>query len=281
MQSIIGVPELAARLDDPSWVVFDCRHDLMAPAAGEVLYRTSHIPGARFAPLDRALSGAKTGANGRHPLPSREAFVEFLAASGVGSDTTVVAYDASQGLYAARLWWLCRWVGHDRVMVLDGGWQAWEAAGLAVDAAIPTPTRGDLVARASQMSTVETTDVVANLETQARVVVDARAPERYRGDVEPLDPVAGHIPGAINRPMGSNLAADGRFKDAAQLREQFDALLAGRPADTLIHSCGSGVTACHNLLAMDIAGLPGAALYGGSWSAWCADPARPVERADG
>jgi thiosulfate/3-mercaptopyruvate sulfurtransferase len=281
MQALVDATELARHLTDPAWAVFDCRHDLMAPEAGAALYRASHIPGARFAHLDRDLSGAKSGVNGRHPLPSREAFTEFLASSGVDVDTTVVAYDASNGLYAARLWWLCRWIGHDRVRVLDGGLPAWQGAGQPLAASIPRPVRGSVRARPSLTASVETADVEANLETSARIVVDARAPERFRGDVEPLDPVAGHIPGAINRPMGSNLASDGRFKDASALRNEFDALLEGRPARDLIHSCGSGVTACHNLLAMEIAGLPGSALYGGSWSAWCADPARPVERSDG
>ena len=283
MHPLVCIEELAAHLDDPDWIVFDCRHDLAAPAAGEALYRAAHIPGARFAHLDRDLSSAKTGSDGRHPsgrhpLPARADFAAFLVAAGVNQRSTLIACDASSGLYASRLWWLGRWIGHAAVTVLDGGLVAWQGAGLPMTDNVPRPIAGDLRIGASPVSHVETEDVEANLSTQAMLVVDARAAERYRGEVEPLDPVAGHIPHAVNRPMARNLAADGRFKRASELRDDFDALLAGRDPDTLIHSCGSGVTACHNLLAMEVAGLRGASLYTGSWSAWCADPRRPVER---
>ena len=278
MHPLASIEKLAAHLDDPDWIVFDCRHDLAAPAAGEALYGSAHIPGARFAHLDRDLSGSKTGTNGRHPLPTHEAFAAFLVAAGVNARSTLVAYDATNGLYASRLWWLVRWIGHDKVAVLDGGWPAWQSVGLPMTDADRPTVAGDLRVGEPLVASVETHDVEANLASRTKLVVDARAFERFRGDVEPLDPVAGHIPYAINRPMARNLAADGRFKSASDLRDEFDALLAGRAPDTLIHSCGSGVTACHNLLAMEIAGRPGAALYAGSWSEWCADPRRPVAR---
>ncbi|MEO8938518.1 MAG: sulfurtransferase [Burkholderiaceae bacterium] len=278
MQPLIDVDTLAVHLGDPRWVIFDCRHDLTAPSAGEALYRGGHIEGARFAHLDRNLSGAKTGHNGRHPLPTREAFADFLAAAGVDRDSIVVAYDATNGLYASRLWWLTRWIGHADVAVVDGGVAAWIAAGLPLTVAVPKAAPGSITVGPSLVRLVETADLEADLAPRTRLVIDARAPERYRGEVEPMDPVAGHIPHAVNHPMAYNLQADGRFKDAAALRSAFDTTLAGRSPETVVQSCGSGVTACHNLLAMERAGLPGAALYAGSWSAWSSDPARPIER---
>ena len=278
MHPLVQTATLADHLDDPAWIVFDCRHDLAAPAAGEASYRDGHIAGARFAHLDRDLSGAKDGTRGRHPLPAREAFVAFLARSGVRADSVVVAYDAGNGLFAARLWWMTRWIGHANVAVLDGGLAAWTASGRPTTADLPVVERGDIVVGESLGSLVDTRDVEANLATASKLVVDARAPERYRGDVEPLDPVAGHIPGAVNHPMALSLAADGRFKDPASLRAAFEATLGGRSPTAVVQSCGSGVTACHNLLAMEVAGLSGGSLYAGSWSAWCADPARPVAR---
>lgn len=277
MHPLVSVEELRPHLDDPSWVVFDCRHDLMAPASGEAMYRDGHIAGARFAHLDRDLSGPKDGTNGRHPLPTPAAFASFLALAGVDRDSVVVAYDAGNGLYASRLWWLCRWIGHASVTVLDGGLAAWQAAGLPVTDALPHPIAGDVTVGTSLVSTIDTAGVEANLASQDLLVIDARAAERYRGEVEPLDPVAGHIPHAVNHPMGRSLQTDGRFLGAAALRAAFDETLAGRPTDRIVQSCGSGVTACHNLLAMEVAGLSGAALYPGSWSAWCSGD-RPVER---
>ncbi len=280
MHPLVSVETLASHLDDPDWIVFDCRHDLAAPEAGEAAYRKSHVPDARFAHLDRDLSGTKTGGAGRHPLPTHDSFAAFLVAAGANQRSTLVAYDASNGLYAARFWWLTRWIGHAAVAVLDGGLPMWQARGLPMNDDIPHPIAGDLRIGAALVPHVDTEDVEANLSTQAKLVVDARSPERFRGEVEPLDPVAGHIPHAVNRPMAKNLEADGRFRSAPELRGQFEALLAGRDPETLITSCGSGVTACHHLLAMEVAGLPGASLYAGSWSAWCADPQRPVARGD-
>ena len=278
MHPLLDPDALARHLHDPAWVVFDCRHDLMAPEAGEASYREGHVEGACFAHLDRDLSGAKDGSNGRHPLPTREAFARFLAAAGVDRGSTIVAYDASNGLYASRLWWLARWIGHGRVAVLDGGLAAWLAAGLPVTTAVVERRAGDLDVGKSLVSLVDTRDVSANLATGALLVVDARAPERFRGAIEPLDPVAGHIPHAVNHPMARDLDGDGRFTDAAGLRAAYEATLDGRSPEAVVLSCGSGVTACHGLLAMEVAGLPGASLYAGSWSEWCADPHRAVER---
>lgn len=278
MHPLVHADTLAAHLDDPTWIVFDCRHDLAAPAAGEAAYRAGHIAGARFAHLDRDLSGAKDGRNGRHPLPARAAFADYLARAGVRRDSVVVAYDAANGLFASRLWWMTRWIGHAEVVVLDGGLAAWVSAGLPTTAALPVVDRGDIAVGDALVSLVDTGEIEADLATRSRLVLDARAPERYRGDVEPLDPVAGHIPGAANHPMALSVEPDGRFKDATSLRAAFASTLGDRSPGTVIQSCGSGVTACHGLLAMEVAGLPGAALYAGSWSAWCADPDRPVAR---
>ena len=280
MHPLIRAEELASRRDDPRWIVFDCRHDLMAPGAGEASYRAGHIDGTRFAHLDRDLSGPKDGGNGRHPLPDRAAFAAFLAHAGVNEDSIVVAYDTSNSLYASRLWWLCRWIGHAAVVVLDGGLAAWQAAGFATTTILPGAAIGDIVVRDPLVTTVDTAAIEADLPRGTWLVVDARAPERYRGEVEPLDPVAGHIPGAINHPMARSIGPDGRFHDASVLRAAFDDALKGRATSEVVQSCGSGVTACHGLLAMEIAGLPGASLYPGSWSAWCADPGRPVARGD-
>jgi thiosulfate/3-mercaptopyruvate sulfurtransferase len=282
MHPLVDVQTLAAHLDDPTWVVFDCRHDLMKPASGAEAYATAHIPHARFASLDEVLSGPKAHGLGRHPLPDREAFVAFLADAGVNADSTIVGYDASNGLYAARLWWLARSIGHAKVAVLDGGLPAWQQAGLALtDVPPPTATRGNIVAKAALTKQVDTAELVAHLAAGTRLVVDSRAPERYRGDVEPLDPVAGHIPGAVNHPMARLLAADGRFKSPAELRSGFDALRGNRAVDEIVHSCGSGVTASLSLLAMEVAGLTGAELYPPSWSGWIADPERGVAKGDG
>jgi thiosulfate/3-mercaptopyruvate sulfurtransferase len=261
-------------------VVLDCSFDLADPQAGEKAHAQGHLPGARYAHLDRELSGPKTERGsidgGRHPLPTREAFAARLSAWGIGPDTPVVAYDGQGGPYAARAWWLLRWLGHTNVAVLDGGLAAWQAAGGPIDreplraepAAAPYPLR------AAAMPTVSADELLA--KPGASVVIDARAPERFRGDVEPLDAQAGHIPGARNRFFKDNLDAAGRFKPAAELRSAFAAF--GVPAERIVHQCGSGVTACHNLLAMEAAGLHGAALYPGSWSEWSADPARPVAK---
>lgn len=276
--TLISATDLAPHVTDSHWVILDCRHDLLNPDAGRDAFAAGHIQNARFANIDTDLSGAKTGPDGafrgRHPLPERAALIETLRGWGIGNDTQVVAYDAHGGMFAARLWWLLRWIGHRAVAVLDGGLAAWQAAGEPLALPVAPGARGNISERPSLTQTVSVDDVVANLTSQARTVVDARAADRYRGENETIDPVGGHIPGARNRFFKDNLAADGRFKDAAQLKTEWTPLFSSAPQ--AIMQCGSGVTACHNLLALEVAGLPGAALYPGSWSEWCADPARPV-----
>ena len=272
--TLISADELAGAIDHCT--VIDTRHDLLDPAVGPAAYEAGHIPGASFLHQDHDLAGAKTGRNGRHPLPEREALAAKLRAAGLARGRQLVAYDAQGGMFAVRLWWLARWLGHAQVAVLDGGIEAWTRAGFPLSAEAPAKRQGDFAIGESLVAEVDAGTVLANVAQRGRMVVDARAPERYRGEVEPLDPVAGHIPGAVNRPFQQNLRPDGRFKPAQVLRQEFDALLGGRPPESLIHHCGSGVTACHNLLAMELAGLPGGALYPGSWSEWCADPSRPV-----
>jgi thiosulfate/3-mercaptopyruvate sulfurtransferase len=275
---LITTEELNRHLHDPAWVVFDTRHDLADVEKGRRAYAAGHIPGAYFLHLDHDLSGEKTGGNGRHPLPDPGRFAARMAACGVGPRTQVVAYDDMGGNWAVRLWWLLRWLGHERVAILDGGFPAWRGEGRAVATEEPAPRAGSFAAKPHLGWTVDTPFLERFHRDQGVMVVDARAPERYSGAQEPIDPVAGHVPGALNRFWKDNLAADGRFKPAAALRAEFEALLAGASPAQSVHMCGSGVTACHNLFAMELAGLPGARLYPGSWSEWCADPARPVSK---
>ncbi|MCL4182662.1 MAG: sulfurtransferase [Burkholderiaceae bacterium] len=276
--TLISAEELATHIDD--CLVVDCRHDLEDPDSGPAAWSVGHIPGAFFLHQDFDLAAPKNGRNGRHPLPDRETLRRRLESIGLSDGRQLVAYDDSGGAFAVRLWWLARWLGHREAAVLDGGIQSWRKAGYPVDRAQPVPRPGSLSLRAPLVAQVDADTVLAGLGSDRRLVVDARAPERFRGEVEPFDPVAGRIPGAVNRPFQRNLRPDGRFKPAEVLREEYAALLAGRDPAALIHQCGSGVTACHNLLAMELAGLPGSALYPGSWSEWCADPARPVATGD-
>jgi thiosulfate/3-mercaptopyruvate sulfurtransferase len=276
--TLISAADLSQHLNDDNWVILDCRHDLMNPNAGRDGFAIGHIQNAQFANIDTDLSGAKVGADdkfrGRHPLPDRAALIATLRDWGINDDTQVVAYDAHGGMFAARLWWLLRWVGHPAVAVLDGGLAAWQSQGLPLVTMVVTRSGGTIGDKPSLMHTVTVEDVESNLVTQTRVVVDARAADRFRGENETIDPVGGHIPGAKNRFFKDNLTPDGRFKSAEQLKQEFSPLFAAAPQ--AIMQCGSGVTACHNLLALEVAGLPGAALYPGSWSEWCSDPARPV-----
>jgi thiosulfate/3-mercaptopyruvate sulfurtransferase len=277
--TLIDAAALAAHIDDPSWVVLDCRHDLVNLAAGREAYAAGHLPGAQFANVETDLSGAKRGDDGafrgRHPLPQVDAFIAQLRAWGIDDDTQVVAYDAHGGMFAARVWWMLRWVGHDAVAVLDGGLPAWQAAGYALSTEAPAPrARGTIALRAALAASVDVNEVLQNVKNGGRTVVDARAADRFRGENETIDPVGGHIPGAKNRFFKDNLQADGRFKAPDQLQAEL-ATVVGDPAQAIMQ-CGSGVTACHNLLALEVAGLKGAALYPGSWSEWSADPARPV-----
>ncbi len=278
--ALISTTDLAAHLGDPAFVLVDVRHDLTQPEAwGESAYGLGHLPGARFVHLDRDLSAPKTGRNGRHPLPGAGACAELFGRLGIDATKQVVAYDQGSGMYAARLWWMLRALGHDAAAVLDGGFAAWTREGRPVVTATPVDTRATFIAR-PRASNLDAPAVAASLTTRSLLLVDARARERFRGDVEPLDPVAGHIPGALNRPYLENLDAEGRFKGVAALAAEFGALLGSRPPAGVVHYCGSGVSACHNLLAMAHAGLEGARLYPGSWSEWCADPTRPTARGD-
>jgi thiosulfate/3-mercaptopyruvate sulfurtransferase len=273
--TLIDPNELASVIDD--CVLVDCRHDLLDPSVGPAAYAEGHLPRAWFMHQDTDLAGPKTGRNGRHPLPDRETMRRRLEAIGLSDDRQLVVYDAQGGMFAGRLWWLARWLGHRAVAVLDGGLPAWTAAGFPLTREVPAPVEsGRLSERPSLVAAFDVAAVQANLGSGERLLVDARAPERYRGETEPMDPVAGHIPGAVNRPFQQNLRPDGRFKPAPVLRQEFDALLTGRTPAQLIHQCGSGVTGCHNVLAMEHAGLAGSGLYPGSWSEWCADPSRPV-----
>ena len=275
--TLVTAAELAAHLDDSGWLVFDCRHDLADTAAGRRAYSQSHIPGARFVHLDEDLSGPKTGRTGRHPLPDAQWFCARLAALGMRNDRQVVAYDASGGYYAARLWWMLRWVGHMQVAVLDGGWDAWVRAGMAVTTLLPVVEPAPFSGSIREVA-VDADSVLNALGQPHRLIVDARSPDRFRGENETLDAVGGHIPGARNRFFKDNLAADGRFKPATALRDDYAQLLGAISPREVVHQCGSGVTACHNLLAMEIAGFSGSKLYAGSWSEWCSDPQRPIAR---
>ena len=272
---LVSVDDLAAH---PEWRLFDCRHDLKNTEYGRQAYAKGHIPGALFLHLDDDLSGAKTGSNGRHPLPEIDAFARRMSECGVDATVQVVAYDNEGGIFASRLWWMLRWLGHDRVAVLDGGLAGWKRSKRSLEEQVPVVTPREFIARPRDMA-VSTARVLGNLKSESQLVLDARSPERFRGENETLDPVGGHIPGAINRFYFENLDDAGCFfKPAIELRAEFDALLGGHSPAAVVQQCGSGVTACHNLLAMEVAGLTGSKLYPGSWSEWCADPARPVAR---
>ena len=294
--TLISATELQAQIDSGApLMLFDCSFDLMQASAGAQQYGEAHIPGAVYADLNNHLSakhgvpGAggtvtaqeadKPASGGRHPLPSRERFAMWLSSVGFANNMQAVVYDRQGANYCGRLWWMLKWAGHDAVAVLDGGLQAWQAAGGAVKGGEePSHFQSHFQLGAPLRRLATASDVLAGLGNPAQNVIDARAGARYRGEVEPLDPVAGHIPGALNRPFAENIGADGRFKPAALLRAEFDALLAGRNPATVVHQCGSGVSAVPNLLAMEVAGLGPTALFAGSWSEWCSDPSRPVEK---
>jgi len=273
---LINTETLAKHLPDPGWVIFDCRHDLFDVAKGERLYREGHIPGAHFASVDTDLSGDKTGINGRHPLPSPAAFTAFLARNGVTNAGTVVAYDDVGGQFASRLWWMARWIGLNNVSLLDGGIQKWLAEGRVLATDVPAPSPAPLRGAADPLMVWSAAEVLAHVDDQSVSLVDARAAERYRGEIEPIDPVAGHIPNASNRFYKSNLHADLTFRPSQEIRNEFSALTGNKAPEQVVHYCGSGVTACANLFAMEYAGLHGSKLFAGSWSEWVADPARPV-----
>ena len=276
--TLVDAESLVGRLGSNDLRVFDCRFALNDTAAGESAWRQAHLPGAQYAHLDRNLSGPRRVGAGRHPWPDADAFCGWLGRCGVTPETQVVAYDAGDGAFAARLWWLLRTLGHQNVAVLDAGWARWVALGLPTSHAVPAVSSTHYAGAFDAGRLLDATGIPARLAADD-VLIDARAAERYRGEVEPIDRVAGHVPGAVNRPYAANLI-DGRFKSVSQLEEEFAALLDGRAPQRAIAMCGSGVTACHHLLAMAHAGLPGARLFTGSWSGWIEDPARTVATGD-
>ena len=273
--TIVSPAEVLSHLTDPAWAVIDCRFDLKNQAWGEQVYTEGHIPGAVYAHMDRDLAVPKTANTGRHPLPPVEQLAAGFSAWGISSNTQVVVYDQAGGAFAARLWWMLRYLGHNAVAVLDGGMPAWQRAGYPLAQGIETRAPANFTAHPHPEMLVTSQEVAAHLNDPAYRLVDARAGERFRGEVEPIDPVAGHIPGALNRFHGENLAPTGQFLAAETLRQQFVTLLGDTsPANTIVY-CGSGVTSCHHLIALELAGLPGARLYLGSWSEWITDPNRP------
>ena len=263
-------------------MVFDCSFELMKPEAGDQLFRAAHIPGAVRADLDRHLSaaaGAPSASGGRHPLPTREHFAAWLGSVGFHNQMQAVVYDRQGANYCGRLWWMLKWAGHENVAVLDGALEAWYAVGGVVTSGPPSVHKPRRFALRPQCAVLATTaQVLEALGRATQSIIDARAPARFRGEVEPLDPVAGHLPGALNRPFGHNLGADGKFKPPAVLKAEFLELLDGRDPATVVHHCGSGVSAVPNIIAMEVAGLGRQALYAGSWSEWCSDRSRPVAR---
>jgi len=277
INTIVSTEELDRYLDDPSWVVFDCRFTLTDPEAGRRAYATGHIPGARYVHLDEDLSGPiLPGQTGRHPLPDPQVLAEKLYRWGVGVNKQVVVYDDSFGAMAVRMWWLLRWLGHPAVALLDGGYPKWTRELRRVSSEPPEIKPGNCVCLPEPSQVVSAEDVLRAMRDPAQLIIDARPERRFTGEYEPLDPVAGHIPSSINWSFEENLDLDGTYLPPEALRENYQALLKGRAPWQVIHTCGSGVTACHNLLAMEIAGLPGSRLYAGSWSDWITDPARPV-----
>ena len=291
--TLISVEELKAlRAGGAPLMIFDCSFALMNPAAGEEQYREAHITGAVYANLDTDLSDQgvidpdgthhphpDAASGGRHPLPSREKFAMWLSSVGFTNAMQAVVYDRNNAGYCGRLWWMLKWAGHDAVAVLDGGLQAWQAGDGEVTARDePSHFQSNFKLGPPLRLLAATRDVESRLGKPSQTLIDARATPRFRGEMEPLDPVAGRIPGALNRPSGQNIDENGKFKPADQLRSEFEQLLAGRDPTTVVHHCGSGVSAVPNLIAMEIAGLGATALYAGSWSEWCSDPGRPVEK---
>lgn len=280
-RTLIGTGDVAAHLADVQWITVDCRFQLSDEDWGKREYLTSHIPGAVYAHLNHDLSGPLNGVNGRHPLPDPDALTQTLIRFGIRDGMQVVAYDQDNGMFASRLWWLLRWLGHDDVAVLDGGFRKWIAERRPVGNLAPgkdAPRAGSLTGAAHDSMTADAAAVAAALGRTDTILLDARAPERYRGDIEPIDRVPGHIPGAVNYHFMQNVDDAGVFLRPDDLRRQLSATLGNVPADRIVCYCGSGVTACQNLLAMELAGLHGAKLYPGSWSEWASDPARPIER---
>jgi thiosulfate/3-mercaptopyruvate sulfurtransferase len=275
-KTLIAPEELLPHLEDPTWLVVDCQYDLDDPEGGLAAYQKSHIPGAVFADLERDLSAPKTGSNGRHPLPTTKDLIAFFSNLGVDQGMQVVAYDEFGSAFAARLWWTLRYLGHDSVAVLDGGLTAWTSRELPLREGVENRPAVSFLASRRQEMLVSAEEVVQAIDDANILLLDSRAPERFRGEEETRDPIAGRIPGARNRPWRANLTPEEIFRKAEDLKSDFEALLGNLPPDSVIAYCGSGVTGCHNLLAMEHAGLVGGRLYAGSWSEWIADPSRPI-----
>jgi thiosulfate/3-mercaptopyruvate sulfurtransferase len=276
--TLITPAELAPHLGDPAWAIVDCRFDLFHVEWGQQAYRAAHIPGAVYAHLDRDLSGPKTGRNGRHPLPDWNVFMRRLGEWGIGPGVQVVAYDQDSGMYASRLWWMLRYLGHPAVAVLDGGLARWQREGQPAASGEERRAPAAFAGRPRPEMIATAADVDRLRQDPAYAVLDARSPERFRGETEPLDPVAGRIPGARNHFSNDSLQADGTFLPPESLRARLLERLGGVPPENVVSYCGSGVAACQNLLALEVAGLPGGRLYPGSYSEWCADPARAIGR---
>jgi thiosulfate/3-mercaptopyruvate sulfurtransferase len=274
--TLIDAAALASQLERDDLALFDCRFELGNPQWGETEHARAHIPGAQYLHLDRDLSGPVTAQSGRHPLPDPQVFADRIATLGAGADVQLVAYDQGNGAYAARFWWLARWIGLRAVAVLDGGLAAWRAAGLPLESTVRAPRARTLRATPEADAALDTARVDALRRQPGVLLLDARSPDRFAGRNETLDPVAGHVPGARNAPYAANLGTDGRFLSPEALRRRWSVVLGSRPATEVIAMCGSGVTACHNLLALEHAGLPGGRLYPGSWSEWIRDPQRPI-----
>lgn len=276
--TLIEPGKLLEHLDRPELVLFDCRFDLGDTERGYQDYLKGHIPHAVYAHMDRDLSSAITETSGRHPLPNPVALIEWLKYSGVNNHSQVIAYDNSGGTMAVRIWWLLRWLGHTNVAILDGGWQEWTQRSMPIAQEIPKPHCGQFIATIDQSQVLETEQILIDLQEpqQQWLLIDARTSERYRGEHEPIDPVAGHIPGAVNLPLQDNLGKDGRFLAPHRLRSLYEPLIGQHPVGKIACYCGSGVTACHNLLALEIAGFRGARLYAGSWSEWIRDSRHPI-----
>lgn len=280
LTTLVDTETLSRHLDDPRWVVVDCRFALTDPDAGRRLYQAGHIPGARYAHLELDLSSPVTPASGRHPLPPPNTLAEKLGRWGIDKTKQVVVYDDSFGAMASRLWWLLRWLGHEAVALLDGGFPKWQREGRPVTKDAPRITPTQFHPTINDAMWVDADQVGVLVGAHGHLLLDARAEERFRGEIEPLDKVAGHIPGAVNMPYEDNLDFSGEFMSDEALREHYLAILHGVAPEKVVQMCGSGVTACHNILAMEHAGLTGAKLYAGSWSEWITDPTRPVAKGE-
>ena len=281
LTTLVDTATLAAHLTDPAWVVVDCRFALADAAWGSREYLARHIPGAVYADLERDLSGEVSGRNGRHPLPDPETLMRTVGGFGISDGAQVVVYDQDSGMFASRLWWLLRWLGHEGVALLDGGFAKWIAEGRPVSEGRETRAPRRFAGAPRPQMVVDVGEVARIAAREPSRLIDARAPERYRGDIEPIDRVAGHIPGAVNDHFMQNLDEHGTFRSPQALRDRLAAAIGGAPPEEIVCYCGSGVTACHNLLALERAGLRGARLYAGSWSEWSSDPSRPVEQSPG